>query len=592
MSGSIEASAKLGVMATLRRGLHLSPELTQGIKITLALAVISTAGRTVLPIAIQQITDTGIMADGGPDLERVFWLIGAAAALVIVTGACAYWASLRLIRSSENGLATLRVRAFRHIHDMSTLTQNTERRGSLVSRITSDVDTISRFVQWSGLYMVISAAQILVATVVMAVYSWQLTVLVWLCFIPVGIIMPRLQKSVTKAFLAVRSRMGAMLGGVAESVLGAETIRINAAGLRTQRRVDTAIKDLRDATVKAQNLASFGFSTGVLASGIAVAALVVAGTFLGMAGGISVGGVLAMLFLSQLFTGPVVTITEMLAEMQSALAGWRRVIAVLDTPVDVADPGADGVSLPKGPISIRFEDVDFAYPGGDMVLADVNLELEPGLRVAIVGETGSGKSTLAKLMARLMDPTTGTVYLDGVDLRSVRFESLRERVVMVPQEGFLFDDTLESNIRYAVPSATTADVERAVVGLGLDDWVAGLPDGLATQVGQRGESFSAGERQLVAIARAYLSDPDLLILDEATSAVDPATEVRIQRALDALTVGRSSVAIAHRLSTAEAADLVVVVDAGRIVEFGPHSELIHAHGRYSRMHASWIAQTR
>ena len=199
-----------------------------------------------------------------------------------------------------------------------------------------------------------------------------------------------------------------------------------------------------------------------------------------------------------------------------------------------------------------------------------------------MGETGSGKSTLAKLLTRLMDPTEGTVRIDGVDLREVRFSSLRERVVLVPQEGFLFDATLRENVRFGRPDATDEDVTLALTELGLDAWLAGLPQGLATEVGQRGESLSAGERQLVALARAYLADPDLLVLDEATSAVDPSTEVRLQRALEGLTRGRTSIAIAHRLSTAEAADEVIVVDRGRIVERGPHRDLVRAGRRVCR----------
>jgi putative ABC transport system ATP-binding protein len=210
--------------------------------------------------------------------------------------------------------------------------------------------------------------------------------------------------------------------------------------------------------------------------------------------------------------------------------------------------------------------------------------------VAIVGETGSGKSTLAKLLTRLMDPTSGEVTIDGVDLRRVRFGSLRNRVVLVPQEGFLFDASLLENVRFGAPEATEDDVRLTFTELGLDSWLDTLPQGLATDVGQRGESLSAGERQLVALARAYLADPDLLVLDEATSAVDPSTEVRIQRALDSLTRGRTSIAIAHRLSTAQAADEVIVVDGGRIVERGPHTELVDAGGVYSHLHASWVAQ--
>ncbi|HYY12102.1 MAG TPA: ABC transporter ATP-binding protein, partial [Kineosporiaceae bacterium] len=278
----------------------------------------------------------------------------------------------------------------------------------------------------------------------------------------------------------------------------------------------------------------------------------------------------------------------------------RRVLAVLDTPADVADPGERGVDLPRGPIDVRFEHVRFAYPGGPEVLRDVHLELPPRARVAVVGETGSGKTTLAKLLTRLMDPTGGRVLVDGVDLREVRFTSLRERVVLVPQEGFLVDDTLRANIAWAREhrpgtgsgGAGRDDVVLALTELGLLEWAEQLPYGLDTQVGQRGEALSAGERQLVALARAYLADPDLLVLDEATSAVDPATEVRLQRALDGATRGRTSVAIAHRLSTAEAADLVVVVEAGEVVDVGHHTELVRRSPVYQRLHASWAAQQR
>jgi len=225
------------------------------------------------------------------------------------------------------------------------------------------------------------------------------------------------------------------------------------------------------------------------------------------------------------------------------------------------------------------------------VLRDVDLALDAGTRVAIVGETGSGKSTFAKLLTRLMDPSEGRVLLDGVDVRRIAEASLRSSVVLVPQEGFLFDDTLLANVRYGRLDATEADVLASADELGLGDWLAGLPQGLATRVGQRGESLSAGERQLVALLRAHLADPDLLVLDEATSAVDPALEMRIGRALERLMSGRTSVTIAHRLSTAENADEVVVVDRGRVVQRGPHDRLVTEAGSvYAGLHASWVAQ--
>jgi ABC-type multidrug transport system fused ATPase/permease subunit len=325
---------------------------------------------------------------------------------------------------------------------------------------------------------------------------------------------------------------------------------------------------------------------------------------------LTAGQLVAFLFLVQLFTGPVQMATEILNELQNAVAGWRRVIAVIETPVQVAEK-ADAVTQERGPARVTLRDVRFAYPNGPEVLHGVTLDLPPRTKVAVVGQTGSGKTTIAKLVTRLMDPIAGAVELDGVDLRDLSFASLRERVVLVPQEGFLFDGTVLANAAYGlrtplsagyspdqdpaegrISSTQRAAVEGAFGELGLTDWVGDLPDGLDTEVGQRGEALSAGERQLVAIARAYLAQPDLLVLDEATSAVDPATEVRIARALDSLTAGRSTITIAHRLSTAEASDLVVVVDQGHVVESGPHDELAAAGGIYARMHASWVAQTR
>ncbi|TDD69672.1 ABC transporter ATP-binding protein [Jiangella aurantiaca] len=598
MSPAASPGSRLGdvrsgsAWATFRRGLALSPEITQGLTATLLLALVATAGRVVVPITVQQTIDGGLNATGGADLGYIRWMVGLAAAGVVVTVVAAYLMNRRIFRASEAGLATLRTKAFRHVHDLSVLTQDTERRGSLVSRVTSDVDTISQFVQWGGLIMLVSIGQLIIATVVMAVYSWQLTLLVWVCFLPLFLALRTFQRMLSAAYMVVRERVGGMLGAISESVVGAQAVRAYAVEGRTQQRIDDAVEAHRVSASRAQRLAATAFSTGEVVAGLANAAIVVVGVLLGVAGDITLGRMLAFLFLVTLFVAPVQVGTEVLSEAQNAIAGWRRVLGILDTPADVADPGENGVRLPRGPIDVRFECVSYAYPNGPTVLHEVDVAIARHTRVAVVGETGSGKTTFAKLLTRLMDPVRGRVLVDGADLRDVRFASLRERVVMVPQEGFLFDDTLAANLRYGKPEATDEELLLAVTELGLGEWLDSLPYGLETPVGQRGESLSAGERQLVALARAYLADPDLLVLDEATSAVDPATEVRLARALEGISRGRTSVTIAHRLSTAEAADEVFVFDRGRLVESGPHAELVEKGGVYAALHAAWISQSR
>jgi putative ABC transport system ATP-binding protein len=577
------------------RGISLSPELRVGLPATLLLALLATAGRAIVPIAIQRTIDDGL-GPAGVDLGAITGGVRAAGAAVLVTALASAWMNVRLARVVETALSNLRVRAFRHVHDLSMLHQASQQRGALVSRVTSDVDEISRFMQWGGINLITASGQLTVSLVVMAVYSWQLTLVVLVVSVPFAISARWFQLQLTAAYVIVREKVGALLGRVAETVVGAPVVRAYGIERRTQAQLDEAIDEHRRSAIRAGRFSAVFSGTGEVFVALATGGAVVAGVLVGVGGDVTAGTVIAFLFLINLFIEPVLIATEVVNEGQTAVAGWRRVLDVLDVEPDVADP-EDGVTLPEGPIELEFQDVAFRYPllgqligdaSGPVVLSDVDLTIAPQTKVAVVGETGSGKTTFAKLLTRLMDPTEGRVLIDGVAIDTVAFDSLRSRVVMVPQEGALFDGTLADNVRHGRPEASDQDLELAFLELGLADWVDELPRGLDTEVGERGSSLSAGERQLVALARAYVANPDLLVLDEATSAVDPATVVRLQRALSGIPSGRTTVTIALRLSTAEAADEVLVFDEGRVVQRGHHAELLAEGGTYARLHASWV----
>ena len=381
-----------------------------------------------------------------------------AALAIAVTSFASYLMTTRLFTTSERGLATLRIKAFRHVHDLPLLTQNTERRGALVSRVTSDVDQVSQFLVFGGLLFIVSIGQVLVATVVMVIYSWQLALVVWLAFAPLFLSLRYFQRKLSAAYSTVRRQVGVMLSAISEPVVGAAVVRSYAVEDRTQARIDEAIDAYKTASTRAQGFTAFSFSLGGVSAGLANAGVIVIGVLLGFAGDITSGEVLAFAFLVTLFVGPVQMGTQILTDAQNAIAGWRRVIGILETPADLVDPGEDGQVLPRGPVDVRFEHVDFAYPSGPLVLRDVDLEIAAGTRLAIVGETGSGKSTFAKLLTRLMDPAPArSASTASTCARSPRSPCGRS-VVLVPQEGFLFDDTLAENLRYGRLEATDDDL--------------------------------------------------------------------------------------------------------------------------------------
>lgn len=612
-----------GAWRTLVRGISLSPTLRTGLPGTLALALVATAGRAVVPIAIQQTIDDGITAPGGVDLAAITTIVAWAAVAVFMTAAASGWMNWRLAFVVEGALSQLRSRAFRHIHDLSMLHQQTQQRGVLVGRVTTDIDEISRFMQWAGLNLITSLGQLTVATVVMLAYSWQLGLIVIVLFVPFAAFARMVQRRLTHAYATVRENLGRVLGIVSETVVGAAVVRAYGIEARTQARIDAAIDRHRRSALSVGRWVSGFSASGEVFGAIATAAVVLVGVYLGIAGEVSAGTVVAFLFLITLFVDPVLIMGEVINEGQTAVAGWRRVLDVLDVSPDVEDPADDGVDLPHGLLGAQFDRVHFSYPTSDgldaatsarrWALDELTVEILPGEHVAVVGETGSGKTTFAKLLTRLMDPTAGQISIGEIDLRSLRFASLRRRVVMVPQEGVLLSGSIATNVALGLPdvaddadgvndghdqrSPGPAEVEyhdelaRVFADLELSDWLNELPDGLRTDVGERGGNLSAGERQFVALARAHIAEPAFLVLDEATSAVDPATEIRVQRALRSLTAGRTTVTVAHRLSTAERADRVLVFDEGKLVGDGPHAQLVQECSVYANLHRGWSIAT-
>lgn len=591
-----------GTLAVIQRGWRTSPELRDGALVTLLLALTGAAGRIAVPVLVQQALDRGI-AGGTVDMGVIGGLGAVAAVAVLVAAAAQRTARVRLATRSEAALHALRLRAFAHLHRVSLADHAEERRGALTARVTSDIETLALFFAWGGMAWLVNGAVVCAVAATMAVYDWRLTLVVLGCSAPLVWVLARQQRRLVAAYAGVRERVADLLAALAEVVSGAEVVRAFGLQEATGRRVDDAVEARRRAELRGARLAAYLFPSGELTSVVVVAILIVVGVAIGPDGGLTAGALTGFLLLTYRFLEPVAEFTEVLDQTQLAVSGWRRVLDLLDVAEEIPDPGAHGTELAPGPLQVALRSVTFAYrprAGEDgpavPALLDVSFVVEPGRSVALVGATGSGKTTVARLLTRLADPTAGTVLVGGHDLRTVRTASLRRRVGMVPQEPFLFDGTVADNVALGAAARSGVPADRAAVRhafdhLGLASWVDGLSDGLDTAVGERGANLSLGERQLVALARAHLADPACLVLDEATSAVDPATEARLARALERLANGRTTVTIAHRLSTAARADHVVVLHLGRVVEAGAPAALLHAGGPFARLHEAWVAST-
>lgn len=585
-----EDEEKTGALIVLKRGLQVSPELRTGASLTVLMALIVAAGSLAIPVLIQQILDQGLRGEEG--LRSNFIYISCAIAFLIVSFVIfAQRATYnRLVRVAETTILELRVRVFRHLHRLSLADHQEARKGILTARVTSDIETLSQFAQWGAIAWIVDSVIIVGTLTVMAIYSWQLTLVVIAIYLPIIPILKAIQQQQFLKYREVREAVSETLGQASEAVTAAPVIRSYGYQNSIRSKLEKANQNQYRRQIRAHKFFALLAPVMDTFSALSIAGVIVAGSYLGPEMGLTSGEMIAFVFLTTILIAPIWELGEVLDQTQTALAGWWKILSVLDVPIEVHEPES-GEKLKTGALEIEANNVNFRYRTGSQVLDDISIRIPAGTNVAVVGETGSGKTTFVKLLARIADPTSGQITINGVPIHEIDAESRHSSIQMVPQDGFLFDQTIRENVAFGKPHASEEEIQTAFHSLGLTDWLNKLPDGIDTQTGSRGERISVGERQLVALARAQLANPGLLILDEATSAVDPETEVALVSALERLSQGRTTISVAHRLSTAEKADLILVFDQGEIVETGTHQELSTQNGIYADLHNTWMGNT-
>jgi len=491
-----------------------------------------------------------------------------------------------LNKAGEGFLRLLRVKVFAQLQRQSMAFFDREKAGVLVARMTADIESMAELVQW-GLMQFLSAFLLLfLAFFLLLSLSWQLTLITLIVFPFLIAASVKFQRDSNRAYLEVREKVGANLSALQEGITGVRVIQAYAREDEQIRRFEESNRALFRSHMYSVKVSTWYFGL-IEFAGIASSALIVGvGGWLVHRGTVSLGTVVAFVLLLANLFDPVQQLSQLYNTLQSAAAALHKLFGILDAVPDVNESESP-VSLPAtGDVEVR--DISFTYASGSQpALSNVSVTLTAGTRLALVGPTGAGKSTLAKLMARLYDPQTGQVLFGGVDLRDASLEDLRKRIVVIPQEGFLFDGSVRDNLLIARPDATEDMLLGALNNLGLRERFESLPEGLDTQVRERGSRLSAGERQLVALSRAALVDPAVLVLDEATSNLDPGTEMLIEAALEKLMAGRSVIVVAHRLSTVQRADKIAVVSDARITEIGTHDELIAMGGHYAALVNNW-----
>jgi ATP-binding cassette subfamily B protein len=569
----------------MRRTLAMAAPFRKTMLAALACVIAVTLCTLAGPVLVRHGIDAGIRAKNTRSLNISVIAYIAVTCIAYCFGRAQY---IFINRAGENLLRVLRLRVFSQMQKQSMAFYDREKAGVLVARMTADIESMSELVQWGLLQFISAGFLLLLAVILLFTLSWQLTIVALLVMPIIFIASIKFQRDSNKAYLDVRERVGANLSALQEGIAGVRVIQAYAREEEQVRRFRASNNALYKSHMHSVKVSMWYFGL-VEFCGIFASALIVGmGGWLVHRGSVSVGTVVAFVLLLANLFDPVQQLSQLYNTMQSAGAALKKLYGIMDAVPEV-DEAIGAVDLPEhGDLVVS--GATFTYAAGvQHALHDVSITVPNGKRLALVGPTGAGKSTLAKLMARLYDPNEGSISYGGVNLCDATMQSLRERIVVVPQEGFLFNGTIRENLRIAKSDATDVEIDNALHALGVFERFMAFPQGLDTEVHERGSRLSAGERQLVSLARAALVDPAVLVLDEATSNLDPGTEKDVEAALEALMQGRSVVVVAHRLTTVQRADAIGVVDHAELVEWGTHSELVHKNGKYAALVNAWNA---